>query len=159
MKKIIAIIILSIYLTFSNNTYALETNSSLIKAYNSFIVKLERTFDTDKQLIILEKVKTKLDLIFKTKKLSTKSIMLLKELNNLNNLKIEELNKKVSNNNYIDLEQIELEKQEIKKFLNQKNPILPNYISKILSDNAIFLSTIYNETNFIYEFYENNKIN
>jgi hypothetical protein len=158
MKKLIIFFLLSITLFLYNNTYALESNSSLIKAYNSFLLKLEKRFEAKDQLIILNKVKIKLDTTFKTKKLSTKSIILLKELNNLNNLEIQNINNRLNKNYYIDNSQIEIEKQEIEKFKNLTKIELPNYISKILSENISFINTIYNEKNFVYEFLDSNKI-
>lgn len=158
MKKIIIISILSISLFFSSYTNALETNSSLIKAYNSFIIKLEARFKLEEQLIILEKVKTKLDITIKTRNLSTKSIILLKELNTLNNKKILIKKKQISDIKVTSTWQVNLEYQEIQKFKNISYPTFPDYISKLFSTNISYLKIIYNDKNSIYEFYDNSKI-
>ncbi len=180
MKKIILILTLIICSVFSyNSTFALESNSPLIQAYNNFIIKLENKIKSEEnQLIILEKVKSKIESILKTKKLNSKSIILLTDLNNLNNTQIKEVKSKLDNSYYtdtlktelekntlnntsynIDYKQIELEKKEKQKFIDFKNSFyLPTFISNILSINRKFLYAIQDNESKIFEFLENNKI-
>ena len=186
MKKNILIFILIICSFFSYNwVFASETNSPLIKAYNNFVVKLENKIKSkEDQLIILKKVKIKIDTILRTKKLSTKSTILLTELSDLNNNQITKVKSKIDNSYYtdilktklqnnetpkinteltnsynIDSKQIELEKQERQKFIDFKNSfVLPTFISNILSSNRKILYIIQNDESKIFEFLENNKI-
>ncbi len=178
MKKVILILILIIYSVFSYNlTFALENNSPLIKAYNNFIIKLESKVNKEEnQLIILEKVKTKIDTILKSKKISTKSIVLLEELGNLNNSQIKKLKSKIENSyytnvlkteiqkndasiTYIDYWQLDLEKKERQKFIDYKNSFsLPTFISNTLSSNKKYLYSIYDSESHLFEFLDNNKI-
>ncbi|MFA5916680.1 MAG: transglutaminase-like domain-containing protein [Candidatus Gracilibacteria bacterium] len=186
MKKIILILTLIICSVFSyNGVFALGTSSPLIKAYNKFIVKLENKVKSeDSQLIILQKVKAKIDTTLKIKNISTKSIILLKELSDLNNAQIKEIKSKIDNSYYtnilkteleknpisktnilnntsynIDYKQIELEKKEKQKFIDFKNSFaLPNFISNVLSTNRKFLYSIQDNENHLFEFLENNKI-
>lgn len=186
MKKIILILTLIICSVFSYNwVFALGTSSPLIKAYNKFIVKLENKVKSeDSQLIILQKVKAKIDTTLKIKNISTKSIILLKELSDLNNAQIKEIKSKIDNSYYtnilkteleknpisktnilnntsynIDYKQIELEKKEKQKFIDFKNSFaLPNFISNVLSTNRKFLYSIQDNENHLFEFLENNKI-
>jgi hypothetical protein len=135
-------------------------------------------------LIILQKVKAKIDTTLKIKNISTKSIILLKELSDLNNAQIKEIKSKIDNSYYtnilkteleknpisktnilnntsynIDYKQIELEKKEKQKFIDFKNSFaLPNFISNVLSTNRKFLYSIQDNENHLFEFLENNKI-
>lgn len=186
MKKNILILILIIWLFFTYNwTFAFENNSPLIQAYNNFIVKLEKNVKSENnQLIILEKVKSKIETTLKIKTISTKSLILLKELNDLNNAQIKKIMSKMDNSYYtdilktelakktiidtsttnnnsynIDYKQIELEKLERQKFIDFKNSFkLPTFISNILSINRKFLYTIQDSESKIFEFLEDNKI-
>ncbi len=163
-----------------NSSYAIETNSSLIKAYKVFLIKLETKIESkENQLVILQKIKTKIDTTLKSKKLSTKSIILLKELGDINNIQIKKVKSKIDNTydttilktetpiinieskNYNDIDylQIELEKKYRQKFTDSKNSFsLPTYISNILSTNKKYLYTIQDNENHIFEFLDNNII-
>ena len=157
MKKYLLIITIIIWLFYFTKLYATDTNTNLIKTYNNFSAKLEQQYSYKDQINILEKIKQKIEQILKTKKISKKSIIILKELNKINNIKIDSIKKEINDNNFIDTNQIEIEKQEINKFKVLTEQILPNYILSIL-DNKTFLNVISDKNNNFFEFYDNNKI-
>ncbi len=158
MKKIITIIILFLSIIFLPCSNADNSNTSLIKAYNDFFIKLESKFELNKQITILERVKNKIEITLKSKNLSTKSIILLKELNKINDRKIISIKKIINDNNFSDNSQIELEKNEIQRFKNYTIPKLPNYILNTLSANKVYLNILFDEKNTFFEFLDNWKI-
>gem|GEM_PF-3604109 len=111
------------------------------------------------QLVVLESLSSKLNTKLKSKTITTKSIILLKELNTLNNNKISEIKGKLNITSYVDNVQIEIEKSEIKKLSDLKNNfVLPDYITKLISGNRKFVYVNYSEKNPFFEFVENNKV-
>lgn len=156
MNKLLVIFLFIIVSTVHWNSYASST--SLIKSYNSLIIKLEKQYNQQEQLFLLEKIKTKIENTLKSQKLSTKSIIVLKELKNINDRKIQDIKVLINDNKIIDKYQIEIEKQEIQKFKDYKKKAIPDYVSKIISDHIKYLNVIYNENNVFFEFLENNKI-
>lgn len=159
MRIIIILFIITLHFFIPSFTDASNTSSSLTKAYNNFLTKLETKFELNEQLKILNKVKVKVDTILKTKKISTKWTILLKQLNILNNNKIQDIEKQLNKIHFIDQSQIELEKNEVQKLKNFPNPNFPNYILELISNNNIkFLNVVQNQNNPFFEFYDNWKV-
>lgn len=149
-----------ILLLLINFSYTYATDISIIKSYNNFIIKLESKYEMENQLIILEKIKKKIEETLKSKKISNKSIILLKELNTINNRKILDIKKQINNNNLDDSYQKEIEKNETSKFKAYKIPNIPDYVLNIIdSKNRIYLNVIYDENSTNFEYFYNWKIN
>lgn len=156
LKK--CIIILLIVFSF-NTLYSYANDTSIIKSYNNFIIKLEAKYKLEDQLIVLEKVKVKIDNILKSKNISTKSIILIKELNNINNRKIADIKNQINITNTEDNYQKDLEKNEIEKFKEYRIPSIPNYVLDIIdSNNRVYLNILYDEKNTNFEYLYNWKI-
>ncbi|NDK07913.1 hypothetical protein EOM39_01550 [Candidatus Gracilibacteria bacterium] len=156
LKK--CIIILLIVFSF-NTLYSYANDTSIIKSYNNFIIKLESKYRLEDQLIVLEKIKVKIDNILKSKNISTKSIILIKELNNINNRKIADIKNQINITNTEDNYQKDLERKEVEKFKEYKIPSIPDYVLEIIdSNNRVYLNIIYDEKNTNFEYLYNGKI-
>ncbi len=157
---VLKLIIIFFFITSNVWVFALTTNTwAISKVYSNFIIKLESKLSLKNQLVVLESLSSKLNTKLKSKTITTKSIILLKELNTLNNNKISEIKGKLNITSYVDNVQIEIEKSEIKKLSDLKNNfVLPDYITKLISGNRKFVYVNYSEKNPFFEFVENNKV-
>ena len=91
MKKILKLTLCFTLLFFSfiSISYASnEVNPAIEKAYNKFILKVEKKYNSEKQLRFLTTLWDKLDLILEKKKLSSQKKVLIKDLLKLNNEKV-----------------------------------------------------------------------
>lgn len=160
MKKLINLnIFLILFLSFFHVS-ALETSTwAIVKIYNNFIFKLESKLSIENQLKVLETLSTKLESKLKSKSISTKSIILLKELDSLNDNKIYEIKQKLNFNSYLDNDQIKVEQSEKQKFNDiKKISILPDYITSLISLNRPYIYVNYSESTPFFEFLDKDKI-
>ena len=128
MKKILKVILIFTLLFFSFVfvSYASDkVNIAIEKAYNKFILKVEKKYSSEKQLKFLITLWNKLDLILEKKKLSTEKKVLIKDLLKLNNEKV--FNLKLKN-----------KKDDILKKMNSFS-VYKIFPKKILNDESIFL--------------------
>lgn len=161
LKKIISLLlVIFINIFFINYSNAQDTNTwAVLKAYTNFIEQIEIKLDENKQLVLLNFLSKKIELSLKSKNISTKSVILLKELDYLNLNKIFEIKNKLKINIFEDTNQIKIEQEEKQKLLDvKKNTFLPFYIKNLLSNEIKYLYTIYTKINPNFEFIENNKV-
>nr|MDD3719851.1 transglutaminase-like domain-containing protein [Candidatus Gracilibacteria bacterium] len=139
---------------FTNYSYALDTSTgAVLNAYNSFILKIESKLNLNSQLDLLEKLSLKLEDILKSKSLTTKSIILLQELDKLNDSKLKEIKTKLNIEPYIDVAQLEIEDKEKQKFKDLKDiAVLPKYVSDLLGYNRKYIYVIFSENSQSFEF-------
>lgn len=156
MKKILLYIFV-ILSYFPTILYA--NDSSILKSYNNFIIKLESKFNNEEQLKVLENINIKITQLLRNKNISNKSIIQLKELSTINSKKISDLKKQISDYSINDWYQIELENKEIDKFKEYKIPTIPNYVLDIInSKSRVYLNVIYDKNNWNFEFLFQNQI-